>query len=230
MAGRSWASSRIFNGHIQPVHIDCNFVVDSTNGNGLGIRNLKGAYVQNVFMHTSATPGVGNSNNLTPATPITNPNPASGLIVVQFMDAFYGSYAGGNSIVSPLGSSSGAITAGNAYILTSLGTATSAQLHAAGIPKGVTPAIGVAFIAASSETLPGSATAASTTASTVANINIVGDSNIGLAPYPIAVQGYGGQIILECRNYSDAVAAPVDGTVIALSFLLSNSGVKIQGD
>lgn len=39
----------------QPVLIDCNFVVDSTNGNGLGIRSLKGAGVQNVFMHTSAS-------------------------------------------------------------------------------------------------------------------------------------------------------------------------------
>lgn len=230
MAGRSWASSRIFNGHIQPVLIDCNFVVDSTNGNGLGIRSLKGAYIQNVFMHTTVTPGIGNSNNVTPATPITNPNPAAGLIVVQFMDAFYGSYEGGNSIVSPLGSSSGTVVAGNAYVLTSLGTATSAQLHTAGIPKGVTPAVGVAFISSASGTLAGSATAAPTAPSTVANINIVGNSNIALAPYPVAAQGFGGQIILECRNYSDAVAAPADGTVIALSFLLSNSGVKIQGD
>lgn len=38
----------------QPVLIDCNFVVDSTNGNGRGIRSLKGQGVRNVFMHTTA--------------------------------------------------------------------------------------------------------------------------------------------------------------------------------
>jgi len=43
----------------RPVTIDCNFVVDSTNGNGLGIRSLKGSGVQAVYMNTqnSSTPG-----------------------------------------------------------------------------------------------------------------------------------------------------------------------------
>ena len=38
----------------QIAYIDCNFTVDSTNGNGLGVRSLKGAGVKNVFMNTSA--------------------------------------------------------------------------------------------------------------------------------------------------------------------------------
>ena len=41
--------------------IDINFVVDSTNGNGLGIRTLKGQGIQNAVMHTSATVGKGNN-------------------------------------------------------------------------------------------------------------------------------------------------------------------------
>jgi hypothetical protein len=46
-----------------PVEIDLNFVVDSTNGNGLGIRSLKSnGYVQSVFMHSvpaaTTTPSV----------------------------------------------------------------------------------------------------------------------------------------------------------------------------
>jgi hypothetical protein len=40
--------------HVRPVLVDCNFVVDSTNGNGAGTRNLKGQGVQSVFMNTSA--------------------------------------------------------------------------------------------------------------------------------------------------------------------------------
>lgn len=40
---------------VKPIKIDCNFIVDSTNGNGLGIRSLKSnGYIRNVFMNTSA--------------------------------------------------------------------------------------------------------------------------------------------------------------------------------
>jgi len=95
----------MYTGHVMPVLLDCNFVVDSTNGNGLGIRSLKGPYIQNVFMHTSATPGLGNSNPSTPGISVTNPNPASGTIVIQFQDNYSRLYTGGNAIVSPLGSS-----------------------------------------------------------------------------------------------------------------------------
>ena len=41
--------------HNFPVLIDCNFIVDPANGNGLGIRSLKGPGVLNVFMHTTAS-------------------------------------------------------------------------------------------------------------------------------------------------------------------------------
>lgn len=40
---------------VSPIEIDCNFIVDSTNGNGLGIRSLKSnGFIRNVFMNTSA--------------------------------------------------------------------------------------------------------------------------------------------------------------------------------
>lgn len=35
-------------------HLSCSFVVDATNGNGLGIRSLKGNGITEVFMNTSA--------------------------------------------------------------------------------------------------------------------------------------------------------------------------------
>ena len=46
---------RMYSFGAQPVLIDCNFVVDSTNGNGYGVRNLKGQGVRNVYMATSAS-------------------------------------------------------------------------------------------------------------------------------------------------------------------------------
>lgn len=46
---------RFYSSLIRPVFNDCNFVIDSTNGNGLGIRNLKGDSVRSVYMHTTAS-------------------------------------------------------------------------------------------------------------------------------------------------------------------------------
>jgi hypothetical protein len=40
--------------HVKPVLIDCNFIVDIANGNGLGLRSLKGQGVKNVFMNSTA--------------------------------------------------------------------------------------------------------------------------------------------------------------------------------
>lgn len=103
----------------RPVLIDCNFIVDSTNGNGLGIRSLKGAGVQNVFMHTSASAGRGANNYL-------NPNPAAGFALIQLQNN-YNRYCGGFSgQVSPLAGSNLAINAtaltiGQPYVVVSVG-------------------------------------------------------------------------------------------------------------
>ncbi len=114
---------RLYSFGSQPVLIDCNFVVDATNGNGLGIRSLKGQGVENVFMHTSATPGKGPNGLL-------NPNPASGYAWVQ-LSANYNRYLGGFSgFVAPvtggavnIDSVSAALTIGQAYVITSVGHA-----------------------------------------------------------------------------------------------------------
>lgn len=227
MANRNFANSRIYTGHVMPVLLDCNFVVDSTNGNGLGIRSLKGPYVQAVYMHTSATPAAG------------NPNPVSGTIVVQMMDNYSRSYSGFHAFVSPVSGSAlkidnSALTQGTAYIITTLGDATPAAWHALGVPAGVTPAQGVAFIAASvgagSNTSTSRVMTTAAAGSAVASIETVGDPNTSIAPDPTKAQGYGASFILQCRDYAGAIVAPAAGTVISLSFYMSNSSVLIQGE
>lgn len=105
----------------RPVLINCDFVVDSANGNGLGLRSLKGSGVQNVFMHTSASAGRGANNYL-------NPNPASGYALIQLMNN-YNRYCGGFSgYVSPvtggnLAINASALTAGVPYVIVSTGHA-----------------------------------------------------------------------------------------------------------
>lgn len=226
MANRNWASGgKIYSMHVSPVLLDCNFVVDSTNGNGLGIRNLKGPVIQAVYMHTTATAAAG------------NPNPAAGTIVVQFADNYNRSLSGFNAIASPVsGTSLTATVAHTPVIIVSLGTATPAQslanFQAVGLPRGIVPAVGVSFVPTVSATIGLSAAVevAAATGSGVASIETLGNPNLSIAPNPGANQGFGGQIILQCRDYAGALVAPADGSVISLGFLLNNSSVQVQGE
>lgn len=128
---------RLYSFANQPVLIDCNFVVDSTNGNGLGIRSLKGQGVENVFMHTSATPGKGPNGYL-------NPNPLAGYALVQLSNN-YNRYLGGFSgFASPTTGSTlaitpGTLTAHTPYIIASVGVG----------PKGAATIAPVADVAGS---------------------------------------------------------------------------------
>lgn len=226
MANRNWASGgKIYSMHVSPVLLDCNFVVDSTNGNGLGIRNLKGPAVKAVYMHTSASAAAG------------NPNPAAGTILVQLADNYNRSFSGFNAIVSPVsGSALTATTASTPAIIVSLGTATPAQsladFQAKGLPVGITPAVGVAFVPTASGTIGHSAAVeiAAATGSGICSIETLGDPNTTISPNPSVGQGYGAYVILQCRDYAGAIAAPADGSVISLGLYLSNSSVLVQGE
>lgn len=234
MANRNWASGgKIYSMHVKPVLLDCNFVVDSTNGNGLGIRSLKGPAVQNVFMHTSASPGAGNSNPATPGVSVINPNPAAGTIIIQLQDNYNRSFSGFNAIVSPVsGTPLTSTTANVANVIVSLGTATLAQWQAKGLPRGITPAVGVAFVPSASGLIGGSAAVeiAAAAGSGVMSIETLGDPNLTLSPAPSQSQGFGGQIILQVRDITGALANPANGSVISIAMYLSDSSVQVQGE
>ena len=231
MANRNFASGgKIYSMHVMPVIIDCNFIVDSTNGNGLGIRNLKGPAVANVFMHTSATPGTGNVGQV-------NPNPSVGNIIVQLADNYNRVLSGFNSIVSPLSGSNvaigaSALTVGAPYVLISQGTSTKADLIAIGIPASIvnSPAgaqPGISFIAKATGSGSGSGQVQAPSNSGITNIETVGDANQSIAP--VGTPGVGAQIIVQCLKNA-VLTQPANGTVISLAFLLSNSSVLIQGE
>jgi hypothetical protein len=240
MSNRNYASAgKIYSMHVKPVLLDCNFVVDSTNGNGLGIRSLKGPMIQNVFMHTSATPGNGNTNPATPNQAVLNPNPATGTIIVQLQDKFNRSFSGFNANVAPVSGSAlkidnSALTQGTAYVITTLGNSTAAQWAALGVPIGVTAAVGVAFVAASvgagANTSTSRVMTTAAAGSAIATIETVGDPNLSINPNPGSNQPFGAQFILQCRNYTGALANPANGSVISLAFYLSDSSITTQGE
>jgi hypothetical protein len=92
--------------------------------------------------------------------------------------------------------------------------------------------LGVAFVPTSSAAIPGGGAVeiAASAGTGIMSIETLGDPNTTIAPNPSANQGFGAQIILQCRNSSGAIAAPANGSVISLAFYLSNSSVLVQGE
>ena len=216
----------------QPIKIDCNFVVDSTNGNGLGIRSLKSnGWIRNVFMHTSATPG---KNDL-----YTNPNPAVGYALIQFKQNFNIYLGGFTGFVSPAsGSSLTSVTNHNAYIITSLGTTTLAQWQTAGVPIGLTPAVGLSFIATTTGSIGGTGTVMATSVSGIATIEVVGDPNASIATSSIAQYG-GAWVLVQFLGATNSstttlvATAPANGSVVGMSFFFDQSSadpIMVSGD
>lgn len=198
-----------------------NFVVDSTNGNGLGIRSLKSnGYVENVFMHTSATPG-SNLGHL-------NPNPAVGFAQIQFKNNFNKYLGGFSGAVSPLsGTPLTAVVAGTAYVIVSLGTATLAQWNAVGVTPGLVPSVGMAFIATASATIGGAAAVEVPTASGIDHLEVVGDPNQSISNSAISKNA--GAIVIVQFLLGATVTQPANGSVIGMTFCFDGSSVSVDG-
>lgn len=212
----------------KPCEVWMNFIVDHTNGNGLGIRSLKSnGYVEAVFMNTSSTPGkVG---------PITNPNPAAGYALVVFKNNF-NYYLGGpvGQIVPLTSTSTTSLTKGNVYTITTLGTTTLAQWTAAGLLPGFTPTVGQSFIAAATGAIGGTGTVGSPGVPTTLVTTVVGDPNTTIANANIASNA-GSQIMIQFAAATSSsvttaiAAAPADNTVISMQFCFDGSSVTIDG-
>lgn len=179
----------------QPIKLDIQFTVTPTNG--LGVTSVKSnGYARNVFMHTSTTPASNNG--------ALNPNPADGYALIQLNNQykyFIGSQA---AVIAPLaGSDLTATTAGLVYVITALGTASAAQWLAAGVPAGVTPAVGVAFVAIATGTIGGSATVKVPGSSGVSAVEVVAAN---LVTTSLATYG-GSYVMLQFMGASFAGSA-----------------------
>lgn len=225
MANRNWASGgKIYSMHVKPVLIDFSFTVDNTNG--AGISGLKGPCVSSVFMNATSPSG-------------GNPNPPAGIIRVKLADnysRFYNMFA---SIQSPnSGSALTSVTSGTMYVITSLGTTTTAQWVARGLPIGVTPAVGVSFLATSTGAIGGTGAVqipAANGAGLASTIDIIGNPDLNL--FNSAQPSNGGALLyFRCMGATSSsvttriATAPANGSVINMSLLLSDSSVIVQGE
>lgn len=202
-----------YNPHNKLTLLDCSFIVDSTNGNGLGIRSLKeSGRIASVYMNTGATPAAG------------NPNPEAGVIYVTLRDNYNAYLGGGAGFVSPVnGTPTATLTAGNPYVIVSLGSSTRAQWTTAGLPANISPAVGVSFIAKANISGGGMCELPATAGSNIDHIEVFGNANLmNSNGANVLGAGNGMQLILLCYK-GNALTAPADGTVIGLTFQMNNS-------
>lgn len=213
MANRNWLSNKMYQMEAYPVLVSCTFTVDNTAG--AGVSGLAGGTVKSVYM-----------NSLAPAS--GNPNPAASCIQIQLQDN-YSKLLGMNvSLQEP---TSGvvlvAVNAGTPYVITSLGTTSLAQWQAVGLPQGVEPAVGVAFVATATQALGGTGEVQTCNGCDVDSVELLGNPNATLALSNSAVNG-GALLQLICRKAGAPQALP-NGAVVRVNLYLSNSSVTVNG-
>lgn len=221
----------------QPIRIDCNFIVDSSNGNGLGIRSLKSnGWIRNVFMYTSASAGTNNG--------YLNPVPAAGYAIIQFKQNFNLYLGGASGFVSPVSGTPINVTSGltqhDPYIITSVGTTTQAEWETLGLPPGLAPAVGQSFIAITSSagTGTGVVEAPAAVGSGIQVIDVIGNANASIDNASIAANGGAWVMVRFLAATSSSVTtlvatAPADGSVVAMSFNFDQSSadpIMANGD
>ena len=205
-----------------PQEVDASFTVAASDSGGLGITGLKSnGWVQNVFMHTSATPGANNG--------VTNPNPASGIIIVQLKQN-YNVFLGMDwNVQAPTsGGTVTSLTQNTAYVINSVGTTTQAQWNTAGLPVGFTPAVGQPFIAAATASLSGSGNVKVVAASSVASMEVFGNPNTEISNQSIETNA-GAYVFLQVLDYAGALVAPTASSVVNLRLYFDRSSVTIDG-
>jgi uncharacterized protein YidB (DUF937 family) len=215
---------------ITPFLVNMQFTVTPTNG--LGITSLKSnGFVNNVFMHTSTTPTANNG--------MTNPNPANGFALIQLKQNFS---VFANLFWSITGTTTGSIkidnsamTAGVPYVITTLGDATAAKWLAIGVPAGVTPAVGVSFVAL---TNGGAGNVLTSRVSTAVSTPVQAVQVVGLPSLSVnsSIAANSGEFVLVqftgATNSSTTTPIPVapdTASVVNLSLLFDQSSVTVDG-
>lgn len=216
-------------------HLHLAFTVAPANG--LGVTSVKSnGYVRNVFMHTSGAPTSNNG--------YLNPNPAAGLVLIQAFNNF-NKFLGVNAhLISPNSGANVAVTAaahllvvGGAYTITVVGTTTTAQWQALGLPAGLTPTVGQSFIALITGIGAGTGQVQVPSASGVMGLELIGDPNQEIASDQLSVNGGAwllGQFLaptVTAGAYGTPMiaTAPATGTIVELALIYDGSSVTIDG-
>lgn len=221
----------IYTNVAKPCAVEVQFTVTPTNA--LGVTSVKSnGYVRNVFMLTSTTPGDNNG--------ATNPDPQAGVAVIQTFNNF-NIFLGLNWSIQPALTGSvkidnSAMTTGVAYVISTLGDATLAKWQTIGVPLGVTPAVGVTFIALSNGGAGNVLTSRVSTplASGISAVEVIGTPSTMIANSSIGTYG-GAYLFLQFLGATATAdtalipTAPATGSIVSLELLFDGSSVTVDG-
>lgn len=197
MANRSFTQF-FYTPHKMPVLLDCNVAIGATGAVG----TVKG-------------PGIAAVTRL-----------GVGVYQIQLQDDYYKFYLNKWYFGAPVTGAAvndGSFVVGTMYQITSVGTTNWA---AAGLPVGITPAVGAVFLA-SSVGGAGTGAAKAMGSSGIFAVEVLGDTNTMLANL---TPGQGGFVTIKCLNAAGAATDPAAGSLMGLGFYLSNSSVMVQGE
>lgn len=207
--------------HNYPVLLDCQFTVAQSDAAGLGITGLRGPGIQSVFMNTSATVAGAAAGN---------PLPQAGNIIVKLQDNYTRYYGGFERVDAPnTGSDLTTLSVGVVYAISVLGASTLVQWQAAGLPVGIVPAVGAAFVAKAN--IAGGGMAKAIGNSNIDSIEGCGNPQITLKSTLANRAGIqsGSYVIFQCLK-SDALQQPTDGAVIHLAMYFGNTRILNKGE
>jgi len=129
------------------------------------------------------------------------------------------------------------LTIGVAYTITTLGDATAADWLAIGVPAGVTPAVGVAFVAIATGSGTGTTARVAPiggTATADAQVyNLMGEPSLTVntsVPGNAGAAKQAGYFLFTVRSGVGVVVDPPSGAKLKFSMLLRNSSIKGKGE
>lgn len=179
--------------------------ISSTAGLQVGML-LSGSGIQDGTRITSITSAT--AIKVSPATTATasavsityaavgSPNPAAGLLYVQLQDNYNRYLDSFANFLSPLSGSdlgvTSGLTPGVVYVITALGTTTTANWQTLGVPTGTAPAVGVAFMALVAGAGAGNGTVKAVGVSGVSGLEMIGNPNLQIQSTSAAILGGGG--------------------------------------
>ena len=158
----------------------------------------------------------------------TGNNVLAGNIQVQLEDnhlAYLGhAYNAAGPVTGAAIAVSTGFTIGTLYQIVTLGTSTTANWQAVGVPAGVTPVVGTVFMASTSSAGTGNGTAKALTWSNFDHLEVAGDPNSTLQPVGQA-SGFngasGGFLYFGCWK-AGVLTQPTDNTIIWLNMFFDS--------
>lgn len=206
MANRNFPSQKLFNQHVMMVQLDCQIQIGASGA----VSSFYGKGVNAVAKL------------------------ATGIYRIQLQDNYQALIQVDGSMISPLTGSAitaGSFVIGTPYRITTLG---NTNYTAAGLPSGLTPAIGMTFVATAIGSGTGTATAIGN--SGVASIECLNantqNNASGMMSNQPAINSQGGYIYISTLaptsvSVTTSIPAnPASGSAINMIMILSNSQVQ----